>query len=150
MGAGTWLLARPPVAVSRCLGLCRGWSWSGLALPACLGGNLALGFLSGMSLLSPGLAVLSPVLTHTEHEASLPSPVGLKVLWLLSQPLSPPASLCSCPPELLPLLSATVRAAGCVCFSSIPSCKRAKASYLGPSCSHCKKIFSILISFSHF
>lgn len=136
MGAGTWLLARPPGACVALLGAAFGCAEdgaaAGLALPACLGGNLALYSHNCMSLLSPGLSEAEQswqegcpsAHTHTEHKASHPSPEGLEgALASLSQTPSPPASLCSYPLELFPLslLSATVSATGCESAPSLPA-----------------------------
>lgn len=164
MGAGTWLLARPPGACVALLGAAFGCAEvgaaAGLALPACLGGNLALYSHNCMSLLSPGLSRAEQswqegcpsAHTHTEHKASHPSPEGLEgalaslslSLPLLLCPSAPiPRSCSPCPcsvPQSVPLNVSLLR----------PFLQKATVSDLEPSCSHCKKILSILISFSHF
>lgn len=151
MGAGTWLLARPPDACVTLLraafGSAEVGARAGLALPACLGGNLALYSRNYMSPLSPGgnlflyshnyMSLLSPGLSNTEQswQEGCPSAHTLSmrlltlpqrawtVLWPLtvSQPPSPPVSLSFHSPELFLLSSCPVRATGCDSPPSLPT-----------------------------
>lgn len=116
LGAGTWLLARTPRlchAPQSCLGLSRGWS-----LPGWDPGSLfPLWHVPAVPRAGRrGVPVSTKLLPLPQR--------GWKVLWPLSLSLplllhpSAPVPL-SCSP-----CSAPLRVTGCVCFSSIPSCKR--------------------------
>lgn len=138
MGAGTWFLARPPVAVPlprAAFGSPGAGDGADLALPACLGGILALCSHIPCPCCPQGWQEGCPS-AHTPRGC-----FGLSVSASFSSciPLLPS-------PELLPCPCSS----HWVCVLLHPFLQKATASDLGPSCSHCKKIFGILTSFSHF